>query len=476
MVHRFKLTGRQGLTTAIAGLLLLLLGRGLWGRPTLRPSLAPLPQDPDVQVFFNQQQAAVYTDPYRQIPRYGDDLEQVIIDAITRATTSIDVAVHELTLPRIAQALRQQADAGVQVRVILEDDYSQPLRQRNLTAGADDDYQAAKLNDLVALVDLNGDGNLSREELAERDALAILDGAAIPRLDDTADGSKGSGLMHHKFMVVDGRWVLTGSANWTLSGIHGDIGNGDSRGNANGLVVIDSPTLAAHFEEEFALLWGDGPAATADSLFGLQKPPRPPSSTRVGANQVTVQFSPTSSTQPWRTSVNGLISRTLGQASRSVDLALFVFSDQGVANGLRSLHQQGIPIQVLIDPAFAYRSYSEGLDLLGLVIPDHRCRLEARNMPWDPPLTSVGIPTLPPGDKLHHKFAVIDSATVIIGSQNWSQAANETNDENLLVITNPTVAAHFSREFDRLYGEAQTGITPTLQRQLDRRRQQCSGT
>jgi len=477
-VHRFKLTGRQGLVAVGVGIGLLLLGRGLWGRPTLKPALSPLPQDPHVQVFFNQQQAAVYTDPYRHIPRYGDDLEQVIIDAISQATTSIDIAVHEFNLPRIAQALRQQAEAGVRVRVILEDTYSQPLRQRNLTAGAaeGDGYEADKISDLVALVDRNGDGNLSRQELAEHDALAILDSAAIPRLDDTADGSKGSGLMHHKFMVVDGRWVLTGSANWTLSGIHGDMGNGDSRGNANGLVVIDSPTVATEFEAEFALLWGDGPAAASDSLFGLQKPPRPPASAQVGVNRVTVQFSPTSGTQPWRTSVNGLISQTLGRASRSVDLALFVFSDQGVANGLLPLHQRGVPIQVLIDPAFAYRSYSEGLDLLGLVVPDHRCRFEAHNAPWSQPLTTVGIPTLPSGDKLHHKFAVVDGTTVIVGSQNWSQAANETNDENLLVITNPTVAAHFRREFDRLYSDAQTGITPTLQRQLDRRRQQCGAT
>ena len=75
----------------------------------------------------------------------------------------------------------------------------------------------------MAFVDINQDGRLSPEEIAQRDALSILAQASIPIIDDTADGTKGSGLMHHKFMVVDRQTVITGSANWTMSGIHGDF-------------------------------------------------------------------------------------------------------------------------------------------------------------------------------------------------------------------------------------------------------------
>ena len=85
----------------------------------------------------------------------------------------------------------------------------------------------------------------------------------------------------------------------------------------------------------------------------------------------------------------------------------------------------------------------------------------------------MGVPVLPPGDKLHHKFAVLDQNTVIVGSQNWSQAANNTNDENLLVIRNPTVAAHFEREFQRLYDGAELGMTPQLQEAIARQTEQC---
>ncbi|MBD2428850.1 phospholipase D-like domain-containing protein [Phormidium sp. FACHB-1136] len=473
-MHRLK-SSRWRLGIGFGLGLLLFVGLSSQFRSDAKlPTLSPLPQDPYIQAYFNQSQAAVYTDPYRKITRYGDDLEQVIIDAIHSAQTSVDVAVHEFTLPRIAQALSERQAQGVRVRVVVENSYSTPMAQRQ---GNDfsflDDHERNKATELYQFVDLNQDGILSADEIAQRDALSILDQAQVPRIDDTADGSKGSGLMHHKFMVIDGRRVVTGSANWTMSDIHGDLGTEESRGNANAVLVIDSSSLAQTFAAEFALMWGDGPGKTDDSQFGLQKPARSAQRAAVPGSTVEVQFSPISPTQPWATSVNGLIAKTLGQATQQVNLALFVFSEQAISNHLWTVAQRGVPIRTLIDPGFAYRSYSEGLDMMGLSLPDHRCKMDGENRPWPTPITSVGIPTLAEGDKLHHKFAVLDSLTVIMGSQNWSHAANTTNDENLLVIRNPTVAAHFQREFDRLYGTAQLGLTPQLQRAIDKQRSQC---
>jgi phosphatidylserine/phosphatidylglycerophosphate/cardiolipin synthase-like enzyme len=132
-----------------------------------------------------------------------------------------------------------------------------------------------------------------------------------------------------------------------------------------------------------------------------------------------------------------------------------------------------VQIRALIDPGFAFRDYSEGLDLLGLALTQN-CKVEPQNNPWSQPLHTVGTPQLPQGDLLHHKFAVIDRQTVITGSQNWSAAANHTNDEVVLVIENPQIAAHFDREFERLYENAVLGIPPTLQGQIDQDRRQCS--
>ena len=77
------------------------------------------------------------------------------------------------------------------------------------------------------------------------------------------------------------------------------------------------------------------------------------------------------------------------------------------------------------------------------------------------------------GDKLHHNFAVIDNKTVITGSFNWSPSAAHTNDETLLVIHSPQLAKHFTREMDRLWETAELGITPHIQRKLDRQKIRC---
>lgn len=469
-----KLSKGRLVALLLAALLLVLVGH-YWWSGTHRLSLEPpLPQDPYVQVYFNHSRASAYSDPYRRIRRHGDDLEQIILDAIAEARTSIDIAVQEINLPKIAMALRDRAQSGIAVRVIVENQYNrvwQPLNE--FQSGKMDDYQQGKHSERQQLVDVNQDGTITAKELAQGDTIHIFNKGQVPLLDDTADGSKGSGLMHHKFMVVDGKTVLLGSANWTLSGIHGDFANEASRGNANALLKFNSPELAAVLGDEFALMWGDGPKGKEDSLFGLQKPARSPRTVSIPGSQVTVQFSPVSKTEPWSQSVNGLISQTLAQATSSIDLALFVFSDQGISDRLAQKSQSGVTIQALVDRSFIYRSYSEALDMLGTAIPDHRCNYEANNRPWTKPIAPVGTPNLPEGDKLHHKFALIDNHTVIIGSHNWSAAANHTNDENLLVIRNPTVAAHFRREFDRLTENADLGLTKDLQNRIQRQRKKC---
>jgi phosphatidylserine/phosphatidylglycerophosphate/cardiolipin synthase-like enzyme len=55
---------------------------------------------------------------------------------------------------------------------------------------------------------------------------------------------------------------------------------------------------------------------------------------------------------------------------------------------------------------------------------------------------------------MHEKVIIVDAEVVVLGSYNFSRNANETNDENLIVIHNRTIAAEFAREFERVYSLA----------------------
>jgi phosphatidylserine/phosphatidylglycerophosphate/cardiolipin synthase-like enzyme len=435
--------------------------------------LKPLPQDPLIQVYFNHSQTSSYQDPYRHQKHAGDDLEQQIVETISQAKSSVDVAVQELRLPKISQALVEKQKAGVKVRIILENTYNKPWSSLSAAEVAKlKPREKEKYQDYYQFVDVNQDKKLSNEEINQRDALVLLNNSQIPKIDDTSDETRGSDLMHHKFVIVDSRFLVVTSANFTMSDIHGDFKNLETSGNANNLLKIDSPELAVIFTEEFNLMWGDEKNPKGTRKFGLNKTPRLAKQIKLGDSQIKINFSPISPTQPWINSSNGVINQTLETATKSVDMALFVFSEQRLANTLENRHQENVEIRALIDQNFAYRPYSEALDMMGVAL-SNKCKYEIDNQPWKNPITTVGIPVLTRGDLLHHKFAVIDSQIVITGSHNWSEAANFGNDETLLLVDNPVIAAHYKREFERLLKNSKPGLPQKIQTKIDAEKKQC---
>jgi phosphatidylserine/phosphatidylglycerophosphate/cardiolipin synthase-like enzyme len=455
--------GMKRSTFWLLPILLLVAGLIIWLRSPSAQTLAklsPLPQHPQIQAFFNRNPVNSFLEPYRGIQRPGDDLEAQIIAEIDRAQQSIDIAVQEFKLPRIALALAKQQRAGTKVRVILENSYS--TSWSTLTA-ADvaklSERERSRYQEFIKLVDANGDGQLSGEEIDRRDALKILTNANIPIIDDTADGSSGRGLMHHKFMVVDGKQTIVTSANWTLSDVHGDLSRRETRGNPNNLLSINSSAVAQTFAQEFNLMWGDGPGGWPDSQFKTAKPDRSPVTIPVGDISVTIHFSPAVKSQDWATTTNGLIGQTLGRSQSQTDLALFVFSEPQLGEVLEASSARQVPVRMLIDRDFAYRPYSQMLAMLGV----KPCQSNSKRRIWAKPVTTGGVPELPTGDLLHHKFAVIDKSIVITGSHNWSAAGNHQNDETLVVVESPIVAAHFQREFDELYRSAKFTLPQKIQ-------------
>ena len=68
-------------------------------------------------MLFNHRRGGRYRSPLRGDWRDGDDLEQVLLEAIDSAEQSLQLAVQELTLPRIPTDLIRAHQRGVAVAI-----------------------------------------------------------------------------------------------------------------------------------------------------------------------------------------------------------------------------------------------------------------------------------------------------------------------------------------------------------------------
>jgi len=403
-------------------------------------TLKPLPQDAAIKVYFNHNQTSSYKDPYRHFIRKGDNLEQQIIDAINQAKSTVDLAVMEFRLPKLAEALITKHTSGVKVRIIIDNKYNKTLAE----------YTPQEISRM------NRHDKLAFEELKRypADALAKVRESGIEIKDDTSDGAtKGSGLMHHKFVVVDGKTTIISSGNMTTSDMHGDFNSLESRGNANNMLVVSNNfKLAQVLTTEFEYMW--------QGLFKSRKPYRHHVTIPVGEGSITVNFSPASKKQNVELTSNGMIASYLQQASSKVHIAVFVYSDQQISDTLSGVRDKGVEdIKVLIDEDFYKQPYSKAYDAMGVCPPISKKNSKINVNPWHNPITTVGFPTSLTGDRgVHSKMAILDGNLVLTGSHNWSKAANYSNDETLVAIENSKVAAHYEREFSRLYGTAVVGL------------------
>jgi phosphatidylserine/phosphatidylglycerophosphate/cardiolipin synthase-like enzyme len=137
----------------------------------------------------------------------GETLASVDVDLIDRARREIDLAAYVLTDHDVGEALQRAARRGVRVRIYLDPDQAQR----------------------------RGEGFDPRLE-----ALARVPQIAI-RFKSPARDS-----MHLKAYHVDGRFLRTGSANLSFTGL---------RRQDNDVLVIESRDLAGAFAQQFDRLW-----------------------------------------------------------------------------------------------------------------------------------------------------------------------------------------------------------------------------
>jgi phosphatidylserine/phosphatidylglycerophosphate/cardiolipin synthase-like enzyme len=76
---------------------------------------------------------------------------------------------------------------------------------------------------------------------------------------------------------------------------------------------------------------------------------------------------------------------------------------------------------------------------------------------------------------MHHKFCVIDRATVVIGSYNWTLPAQDTDESITVIADGPDIAADYLNAFDALLSKHGLG-TPAIDPSCRRVQCRAAGT
>jgi phosphatidylserine/phosphatidylglycerophosphate/cardiolipin synthase-like enzyme len=233
----------------------------------------------------------------------------------------------------------------------------------------------------------------------------------------------GRHLMHDKFLIRDGNAIWTGSANFTKGGL-------ELQDNA--CLEIASAALAKAYQPVFDDLVSQ-PATLAA--------PAPAKPVKVGGAGLTVYFAPAAGE-----GIDQLVTRLLTGAKK-VRLMAFVITDPDILGALARFGKPRADIRGIVDPA-AVTTAKKIKTLKPEWVwwsKDKRIRT-ARSHPF----TATG-----DNDFQHNKLLILDDHLVIGGSYNLSENA-EANDENMLVIDSPDVAAAYTAYFDAVYATGKT--------------------
>ena len=122
----------------------------------------------------------------------------------------------------------------------------------------------------------------------------------------------------------------------------------------------------------------------------------------------------------------------ISQAKISVHVLMFTFTLPQVADALIDAKSRGLDVRVVLE-----RSQETSEVVRGRLL---KAGIEVR-MDSNEAL-------------MHDKIAVVDSKLILTGSFNWTESAKSSNNENLLAISDPTLAQTYESQFQAIWNES----------------------
>lgn len=346
----------------------------------------------EINVYFTRDVETSYAIPGNEAWGSAQPHER-LIERMNQAEYSIDACLYSLSIQSVADALIDAHDRGVEVRFIYDDDHDQD-----------------QVNQIVA--------------------------AGIPVIDDSYGQNNGDGLQHNKFLVFDARDATIASDDWVWTGSLNLISaNGMGINAMQNSIEIQDQSMALSYTLEFNEMWGSNsliPDAN-NSLFGANKTDNTPHHFTIGGYSAQIYFSPSDH-------VTNHIINMIGTSQYSSYFCMFAFTRGDINSALYDQYTSLPDYQVRGVFDSGYDQYSEYEPMLA----------------W-----GADVYTDDETGTLHHKYLICDAEHlyegtpfVATGSHNWSSSAENSNNENLVIISDPLITNQYLQEFAARYHAA----------------------
>ncbi len=344
---------------------------------------------PGLDIYFQSQRAKI-----------EDQIATHLVQFIQGAKKSLDCAIYDLKHPDVLTGLKKAA-SRVKLRIA---------------------YDGGKTKTVM--------GGLAPDPKFSGTAQAIQ-AEGLSRY-ATAIHVTGGHLMHDKFIVRDGNSVWTGSGNFTLGGLEMQDNN---------FLSIASPALAAMYTAVLNGMLQSNHNQSHTPKGG--KPGAPSKPIKVGAVPITLYFSTGVGENE---NVDALVVSALKTAKKVRVIAMLIsdpdilralspFKNKDIKGVLDPHEMKNVMTKSKQNPAWFW--FAKG-DKRFVAAPSHAISKQNAGMDNH--------------DLMHNKVMIIDDKTVVTGSYNFSENA-EKNDENVLVIQSPAIAATYTKYFDALFAQ-----------------------
>ena len=234
-----------------------------------------------------------------------------------------------------------------------------------------------------------------------------------------------AGIMHNKFIIVDANstnnsWILGGSTNWTNpSNLINDYNN---------MIFIQDEAIAKAYTLEFEEMWG--------GIFGHNKLDNTPHKFMTNGKLVEVYFSPSDQT-------TSHILKAIENVDNTLEFGLLSFTRDDLGE---AVIDKDIEFGVTVRGIIEMKNSSNGGEYDNLVAASVDVR------------SHEGV-----SHTLHHKYMIADASTiasdptVLTGSHNWSNNAENNSDENTIIIHDAITANIYLQEFEKRWCELEIG-------------------